>query len=282
VSPDRVPPQAFFAVSAVFHYLGPAFAVTLFGHLGVPGVTWIRIAGAAVVFAVWRRPWRVAGPWRPLVALGAVLAAMNTVFYLACARIPLSTVGAIEFLGVIVLAAVGVRGRRNLLALGLAVGGVVALADVQIVDEPLGIALAFANCALFLLYVVLGHRIGGPGGIDRLGAAMLVAAVVVTPYGLGDAAVAFTRPPLLLAGLGVAVCSSVIPYVTDQLAMARMSRSSFALMLSILPATATVIGLVVLAQVPTAQDVAGIALITAGVAIHQAEAPRKVRTPCAT
>ncbi|MFI5896219.1 EamA family transporter [Actinoplanes sp. NPDC051513] len=291
MSPGRVPPQAFFAVSAVFHYLGPAFAVTLFGQLGVPGVTWIRIAGAAAVFAVWRRPWRPAGPWRPLVALGAVLAAMNTVFYLACARIPLSTVGAIEFLGIIVLAAVGVRGRRNLLALALAVGGVVALADVRIVAEPLGIVLAFANCALFLLYVVLGHRIAnagpgsggtGPGGIDRLGAAMLVAAVIVTPYGLGDAAVAFTHPLLLLAGFGVAVCSSVIPYVTDQLAMARLGRSSFALMLSILPATATVVGLVVLAQVPTAQDVMGIALITAGVAIHQAEAPRKVKAPCAT
>ncbi|MFC4112900.1 EamA family transporter [Nonomuraea zeae] len=275
---DRVPPQAFFAVSAVFHYLGPALAVMLFEHVGVFGVTWLRIACAAVVFAVWCRPWRLArrlgrAQLGLLAALGVVLAAMNTVFYLACARIPLSTVGAIEFLGTIVLAAIGVRNRRNLLALVLAVGGVAVLADVRLVDEPLGFVFAFANCALFLVYVVLGHRVAnaGPGlsGIDQLGAAMLIAAVVVTPYGLGDATAAFTHPSLLLAGIGVAVCSSVIPYVTDQLAMARLRRATFALMLSILPAMATVIGLAVLAQVPTIQDLAGIALITVGVAVHQ-------------
>ncbi|MET7462467.1 EamA family transporter [Nonomuraea sp. NPDC005501] len=281
---DRVPPQAFFGVSAVFHYLGPAFAVMLFEHVGVLGVAWLRIFGAAVVFAVWRRPWRLAGRLRPaqlglLLALGVVLAAMNTVFYLACARIPLSTVGAIEFLGTLVLAAIGMRNGRNLLALVLAVGGVVALADIRLVEEPLGFVFAFANCALFLVYVILSHRIANTGsglsGIDQLGAAMLIAAVAVTPYGLGDATAAFAHPSWLLAGLGVAVCSSVIPYVTDQLAMARLRRATFALMLSILPATATVIGLAVLAQAPTVQDLAGIALITAGVAIHQEPSEEK-------
>ncbi|MFB9833874.1 EamA family transporter [Actinoallomurus acaciae] len=275
---DRVPPQAFFGVSAIFHYLGPSFAVLLFAHVSVLGVAWLRIAGAAVVFAVWRRPWRLAGRLRPaqlgvLVALGVVLAVMNTVFYLACARIPLSTVGAIEFLGTIVLAAIGVRNGRNLLALALAVGGVAMLAEIRFVDAPLGFAFAFANCALFVVYVVLGHRIANTGaglsGIDQLGAAMLAAAVAVTPYGLGGATRAFAHPSWLLAGMGVGVCSSVIPYVTDQLAMARLRRATFALMLSILPATATVVGLVVLAQRPTVQDLAGIALITAGVALHQ-------------
>ncbi|HEU5469060.1 MAG TPA: EamA family transporter [Actinophytocola sp.] len=281
---DRVPPPAYFAVSAVFHYLGPAFAVLLFAHVPVPGVAWLRIAGAALVFAIWCRPWRLmSGLDRPqlgvLVALGAVLAAMNTVFYLAIARLPLATVGAIEFLGVIMLAAVGIRGRRNAVALVLAVAGVVALTDVRIVAEPLGIALAFANCALFVLYVVLGHRIAGAGrqGVDRLAAAMLIAAVVAVPVGIGPAAAAFTHPGWLLAGIGVGICSSVIPYVTDQLAMARLPRATFALMLSILPATATVIGMLVLAQLPTPQELTGLALVIAGVAIHQQE-----ENPCST
>lgn len=259
-------------MSAVFHYLGPAFAVLLFAHVGMLGVVWLRIASAAVVFAVWRRPWRLVGRVRlgTLVALGVVLAVMNTMFYLACARIPLATVGAIEFLGTITLAAVGVRNGRNLLALLLAVSGVATLADIRFAGAPLGFVFAFANCALFVLYVILGHRIATIGaGLDQLGAAMLVAAIAATPYGLGDAARAFTHPSWLLAGAGVGVCSSVIPYVTDQLAMARLRRATFALMLSILPATATVIGMAVLAQRPTVQDLAGITLITIGVAIHQ-------------
>ena len=83
-------------------------------------------------------------------------------------------------------------------------------------------------------------------GIDQLGAAMLIAALVATPFGIGGAAPAFVHPSWLLWGIAVGLCSSVILYVADQLAMARVRRSTFALMLAILPATATVIGLLVL------------------------------------
>jgi inner membrane transporter RhtA len=202
---------------------------------------------------------------------------MNTCFYLAIDRLPLSTVGAIEFVGPIALAAVGVRSVRNLLALTTAGSGVYLLTDVRLAAEPLGFVFAFANCALFALYVVLGHRVantGGGSGVDRLGAAMIVAMVVAAPIGLQDAAAAFADPVLLLAGVGVGLSSSVIPYVCDQLAMARLARPTFALLLSLLPATATVIGLVVLAQVPSRPEVAGIALVVAGVALHRERVAR--------
>ena len=156
-----------------------------------------------------------------------------------------------------------------------------ALTDARLAGQPLGFVLAFANCAGFMLYVILAHRIAsnrgkapspglGPGSraIDQLGMAMLIAAIVVTPAGIGGAAPAFGHPAWLLWGVGVGVCSSVIPYVTDQLAMARLPRATFALMLALLPATATVIGLVVLRQVPTAPDLLGIGLVIAGVALH--------------
>ena len=127
-----------------------------------------------------------------------------------------------------------------------------------------------------MLYIVLGHRIAtagaqgaGPSGVDRLGAAMCVVAVAATPWGLGGALPAFRHPVLLLAGAGVGVCSSVIPYIADQLTMARLSRATFSLMLALLPVFATIIGAVVLRQGPTVQDVAGIALVVLGVAIHQ-------------
>jgi inner membrane transporter RhtA len=128
-----------------------------------------------------------------------------------------------------------------------------------------------------MLYVILGHRIAqarsndggdGSGGIDLLCLSMLIAAVAVTPIGLAGALPAFGHPELLLAGAGVGMCSSVIPYVTDQLALARLPRATFALMLALLPAAATIVGAIVLRQFPTPQDLAGIALVSAGVALH--------------
>src|SRR5437762_25901 len=141
------PPHAYFVGSAIFHYLGPAFAVLLFARVDVLGVAWLRIASAAAVFAAWKRPWHAVN--RLTVQLGLVLALMNCCFYEAISKLPLGTVAAIEFLGVIVLAAVGVRSTRNGVALALAVGGVYVLADVRIAGEPLGLAFAFANAVLF-------------------------------------------------------------------------------------------------------------------------------------
>src|SRR5215211_4182846 len=111
---DRPPPHLYFVVSAIFHYLGPAFAVLLFARVEVLGVAWLRIVAAAVVFALWRRPWRVLSALdregRALLAgWGVLLAAMNACFYAAIDRLPLATVAAIEFLPVIALAALGAR-----------------------------------------------------------------------------------------------------------------------------------------------------------------------------
>ena len=207
-----------------------------------------------------------------LIAWGTVLALMNCLFYSAIDRLPLGTVAAIEFLPVIVLAALGARTARNLVALAMAVGGVYLLTDVVLAGEPLGVLFAAANAVLFALYIVLGARVaerGAGAGIDALAASMLIAAVVVTPIGGWAVLPALTDPVALAAGIGVGVSSSVIPYVSDQLALARMKRATYALMVSLLPATATVIGIVVLAQVPTVVEVAGVALVVVGVAVHR-------------
>src|SRR3954467_11807159 len=266
----RTPPQAYFAGSAIFHYLGPSFAVLLFARVDPLGVAWLRILTAAIVFALWRRARMRLN--RVVPAWAAVLAAMNCCFYLAIDRLPLATVAAIEFLPVIGLAALGARTPRNAMALALAVPGVYLLTGVRFEGEPLGVALAFANALGFSAYIVLAHRVArlpGLSGIDGLALAMLVAAAVVTPLGGWAAAGALTDPIALLAGAGVGISSSVIPYVADQLAMARLTRAAYALMVSLLPATATAIGLIVLTQVPSATDAAGIALVIAGVALHR-------------
>ena len=263
-----VPAHVYFVGSAIFHYLGPAFAVLLFVRVDVLGVAWLRIASAAAIFAAWKRPWHAVN--RLTVQLGVVLAVMNCCFYEAISKLPLGTVAAIEFLGVIVLAAVGVRSARNGMALALAVGGVYVLTDVQIAGEPLGLAFAFANAVLFALYIVLAHRVAQRvESVDGLGAAMLIALVAVTPLAGWAAAPAFADPVALAAGIGVGVCSSVIPYVCDQLAMARLPRATYALLVALLPATATLIGLIVLTQVPSPAEVAGVALVVVGVAFHE-------------
>jgi inner membrane transporter RhtA len=274
---DRVPPHAFFLVSAVFHYLGPSFAVLLFALVEPLGVAWLRIASAAVVFALWRRPWRFffRADGKALVvviALGAILAAMNAVFYLAIEKMPLASVASIEFVATIAVALIGVRSLRNLAALAIAVGGVYALIGFEGIGDTAALAFAVINAVLFALYIVLGHasaRIGGGSSIDRLAAAMLVAMILAAPFGINDATVAFLDPMLLLAGLGVGLSSSVIPYVCDQLAMARLPRATFALMLALLPATAAIVGALVLQQIPSPVELFGIALVGIGIAIHK-------------
>src|SRR5256885_651364 len=136
----------------------------------------------------------------------------------------------------------------------------------------LGPPFALAHPAPSTAYTVLAPRVARApalAGIDGLAGAMLCALVFVFPIGFADAAHALTDPIAVLAGVGVGVSSSVVPYVCDQLAMARLARATYALFVALLPATATVIGVVVLQQLPTAVDLAGIGLVMAGVALHR-------------
>lgn len=274
---ENVPPQAWFGVSAVFHYLGPSFAVLLFPAVGVLGVAWFRIASAALIFAPFTRPWTVffladRHVKLLLIGLGVCLAVMNTAFYLALDRLPMSLVAAMEFVGTIGVALYGLRTGRNAAALVLAVLGVVILIDVKWSTDPVGLFWAALNGTMFVAYIVLGHKAaegGASGGVDRLGAAMFIAFMLLMPIGFMEALQAFGTLKLVLAGIGVGICSSVIPYICDQLAMSRLPRSSFALLLALLPATATIIAAIVLAQIPTLQDIIGVLLVMAGVAVHK-------------
>jgi inner membrane transporter RhtA len=281
------PPHAYFVGSAVFHYLGPSFAVLLFARVDVLGVAWLRIASAALIFAIWRRPWRKflaldRSGQSLIVALGGVFAVMNACFYISIDRLPLATVAAIEFIGPIALAVIGVRIGRNIAAVVAAAVGVYLLTQVQFAGEPVGVAFAFANAALFTAYIVLAHRVArrsAMGGVDGLAAAMLFAFLFVSPIGLSGAAHAFTDPIALAAGVGVGVSSSVVPYVFDQLAMARLPRATYALFVALLPATATLIGIIVLRQMPSLVDLAGIALVMGGVALHRPDPSDNGRIP---
>ena len=197
---------------------------------------------------------------------------MNCCFYEAISKLPLGTVAAIEFLPVVALAAIGARTPRNYAALALAVAGVYELSHVQLTAEPPDSRSPSptppcsprTSCS-----PIARPREPAIKGIDGLAAAMLIAAVVVTPVAGSGGAAALGDPIALLAGVGVGICSSVIPYVTDQLAMAELSRSTYSLMVSLLPAIATLVGVVVLTQLPSAGELVGVGLVIAGVAMHR-------------
>lgn len=275
---ETVPPQAWFGVSAIFHYLGPSFAVLLFPAVGVLGVAWMRIASASLIFAPLTKPWKILKDADRrtrllLLGMGACLAIMNTSFYLALDRLPMSLVAAMEFIGSIGVALYGLRTKRNLGALILAMVGVYILIDAKWSTDPLGLFWATLNSVLFVGYIVFGHKLaeeGASGGVDRLGTSMAIALVFLMPIGFVQAMKAFGSIELILAGIGVGISSSVIPYVCDQLAMSRLPRASFALLLALLPATATIIAVIVLAQIPTLKDVMGIVLVMIGIVIHKA------------
>jgi inner membrane transporter RhtA len=269
---DAVPAPVLFVGGAISQYAGAAVAVRSFDAIGAIGAAQLRALGAAVVLCAWRRPWRSAAVARArtlVLAFGLALTAMNAAFYLAAERLPLGTAVAIEFLGPVAVAAAGTRSRRDLLALVLAGGGVALLADVRWAGSPAGVGFALLAAALWAVYIVLGHAVARTGaGVDGLAAGSAAGAVALLPLGAPAVAPALDRPGVLLAGLGVGLLSSVVPYALDQVVLARRGRAAFALLLSLLPATATAVGLVALDQVPTAAEAVGIALVALGVAVR--------------
>ena len=207
---ERLPPQALFVLGAISQYVGAALAVLLFASVPAAGVAWLRVVAAAGVLVAWRRPWRTRWTRRRLAlvaAFGMALALMNLCFYLSIDRLPLGTAVAIEFCGPIAVAALGSRTRRDLLALALAVAGVLALADVHIAGSPAGFALAAGAGVFWAAYIVLGHRVAADQQIrpqDGLALAMAIGAAGLAPV-LVVSAVPALVDPLLLESAGIAL-----------------------------------------------------------------------------
>lgn len=266
--PSRWAAPMLFVLGGVSMYLGAAVAVLLFDELPPATVAWLRLAGAAALLLAWRRPGRAAWRGRRLLlagGFGLATALMNVTFYEAIARLPLGTAVAIEFCGPVVVAAAGSRGWRDAGALGLAATGVLLIADVQWAGSPSGVLLALSAATLWAGYIVLGKRVAGGGaGLDDLAVGMAVGAVALSPLALG-AGPALTSPRLLLLAVGVGVLSSVVPYALDQIVLRRVGRARFALLLAILPATAAVVGLALLHQVPRPLEALGILAVVAAV-----------------
>lgn len=256
-------------------YLGAALAVALFDRLSPAVVAVLRLIGAAVVLLAWRRPRRAGWSGTRLAraaAFGFATAWMNIAFYEAIARLPLGTAVAVEFCGPVAVATLASRRPRDVAAVGLAGLGVLLIADVRWSGSPSGVLWALAAAALWAGYIVLGARVASAGnGIDDMTVGFAIAAAALSPLLLlgGPAGRTALADPLVVAlAAGVGVLSSVLPYALDQAVLRRIGQARFAVLLALLPATATVIGFVTLGQVPDGPEALGIAAVVLAVALR--------------
>ena len=248
--------------AAVSPQLGAAFAVTLFDELGPAGAAFLRLALAAIVLCVIWRP-RLAGDLRLAGALGVSLGLMNWSFYESIARLPLGVAVTIEFAGPLLVAVIGSRRPLDLVWIALAAAGIVLLVGpgAESVD-PVGVAFALAAGACWAAYIYLNKSTGAafPGG-SGLAIAMAVGALVVLPAGVLQAGGALAEPELLGTAFVVAILSSVLPYSLDLEALRRLPEAVFGVLMSLDPAVAAVVGVVLLNQALGARDVLAIAMV---------------------
>lgn len=263
---DRARSGAMMAIGAMACVqLGLAFAVTLIDDIGVEGVAWLRLMWAGVLLLVLVRPRWAAFTRRSFllcVVLGVFTAGITLLFMAAVDRIPLGTASALEFLGPLSVAVARGHGRGRLLWPGLAAIGVVLLTEpwAGTVDQ-VGVAYALGSAVCWAAYILLTQKVGDEvAGIAGLAVSMPVAALFATAV-VGPAVIPRIDSHILLLGLGLAILLPVVPFALELLALRRLTTAAFGTLMSLEPAFAMLVGLVILQQVPGALGVFGIAFV---------------------
>jgi len=275
-------PSGVLVISAIASVqFGSAVAATLFAQIGPGGAVWLRLLfGTVILLAMWRP--RMHGHTRHELLLatvfGLILASMNFSFYSALHRIPLGIAVTLEFVGPLTVALAGSRRPRDLLWVGLAATGILALTRGGVHHlDPLGVALALLAGCLWGLYILVNARVGRAfEGGTGLALAMCVSTVVMTPIGIAQGGSHLLEPRSLLLGGVVGMLSSAIPYSFEVEALRRIKTSVFGVLMSIEPAMAALAGLIVLGQDLAARELLGIALVvgaSVGAARGSREAP---------
>lgn len=265
-----------FLASGFTQYYGAALAVGLFVLAPSAVVGWLRIVVSAAILLAWRRPWRQAWTRRELLAsaaFGSVLAAMNLCFYVAIDHLPLGTAVAIEFLGPVAVAAITGTGWRDRLGIVLALGGVVLLAGVSLEggwtsSVVIGLIAILGSGLFWAFYIVLGRRIASTrDGITSLSVGMTAGAILFAPLCGWQIGGIVSDGRAVLALVGIAVLSSVIPYALEQVVLRKVTAARFAILLALLPVTAAVTGAIFLAQVPHLAEIVGMGLVCAAIVL---------------
>jgi inner membrane transporter RhtA len=266
---DSIPPSGLVLLAIFSVQLGAGFAKELFAALPPSAVVFLRIGAGALIMGAVARPKLKGMSWRDLgvgLVFGVTLALMNLSFYEAIARLPLGIAVAIEFLGPLGVAVAASRRRLDLVWIGLAAAGVALLApwgqSASVSWAGIGFALGAGVfwAAYILLSASVGRRFPGTTGLSF---AMIVSAVVVAPVGIASGGGDLLQPHLLLIGVGVGLLSSVIPYSLEMQALRRVPKHVFGILMSLEPAAAALVGVLVLSEMLHAQQWAAIICIVA-------------------
>ncbi|WP_243638098.1 EamA family transporter [Rubrobacter taiwanensis] len=285
-----IPPPALVLLAVLSVQLGAAMAKSLFEAVGPGGAVFLRVGLAALLLAfLWRR--RLAGAVlssRRSLALAAtfgfVLAGMNFCFYSALERIPLGVAVTLEFTGPLAVALLGSRRLLDFLWGALAAGGIFLLSPFASTTgvaggealDPVGVIFALLAGAFWACYVLLGGLLGRSfAGGTGLALATGVGAVLVAPVGLWQAGTELLAPGVLLAGAGIALLSTAIPYTLEIEALKRMPARVFGVLMSLEPAVAALIGFVILSEALQLRSWAAILLVSAAAAGSAGFRPRR-------
>jgi inner membrane transporter RhtA len=262
-------------VSLVTLCAGTSLAKGLFPFVGAEGTTTYRLVFSTLLLMAFWRPWRRAWTWADvpiLVLFGATLGLMNLLFYNAIKTVPFGLAIAVEFTGPLAVALWSSKKPLDFVWIVLAVAGmglILPLGNASGVDiqaaaiDPVGIAYALGAGACWAIYIVVGQRVA-----DRIGAfatpmGMLVAALLVTPVGISVAGSSLLNPEWMLAGLGIALLSSAIPYSLEMYSLKHLPKQTFSILLSLEPAVGALAGWLVLSEQLSTQQLGAIGLIMA-------------------
>jgi inner membrane transporter RhtA len=246
-------PLAALGASLVSQNLGAAIAKSLFPVVGVEGMTALRVGLSALLLLAFWRPWRKPLARRDVAnvaAYGAMLGAMNLCIYHAFERIPLGIATAIETTGPLVVVLAASRRALDVAWVVLALAGLALLVPAGSVRplDPAGLLFAFGAAVSWALYIVFGKRVAPLASGQAVSLGMLVAALMAVPIGVAHAGAALLAPAALLAGLGVALLSSAVPYSLEMAALRRLPRHVFGILVSATPAVGAACGAVVLGE----------------------------------
>lgn len=226
----------------------------LFPVVGAQGTTAVRVGLSALLMLMLWRPWR----WRlsradaqAVVLYGAALGAMNLMFYLSLQTLPFGLAVAIEFAGPLAVAIWSSRRAVDFVWVALAIVGLALLLPLGLSGstlDPLGVLYAVGAAVFWALYIVFGKRAGHLHAGQSVSLGLLVAALVVVPVGVAHAGAALLSPSVLLVGVAVAAISSALPISLEMMALKRLPKEAFGIMISMEPAVAALLALVLLGE----------------------------------
>jgi inner membrane transporter RhtA len=266
-APSIAAPVLLVCLGMISTATGSAVAKFLFPSVGAEGATALRLIIAAAILMAWFRPWRTpldGTQIRAVLLYGTALGLMNLLFYSAIARIPVGVAVAFEICGPLSVALFGSRRLIDLVWVGLAVAGLALLlpfAQIGSDIDPIGALMALGAGACWAGYIVFGRRAGTGLGPEAVAWAIALGAILVLPFGAAGAASALGQPTVLALALLVALLSSAIPYALDIHAMPKIPQRLFGILMSAQPALATLSGLIVLGEVLSPAQFAGIGAV---------------------